>query len=251
MKSMNEDKSKKMNVTKETKHIDYSIIGVDEAGRGPLFGPVVAAAVYFDEGVYVEGIADSKALSEKQREELYNEIFARAKFGLGLATPEEIDLYNIFHATELAMNRALKILSQFVEIKNVFVDGKNLKLEFPAVFVVKGDSKIYQISAASILAKVTRDKIIEKFHFQYPEYNLIKHKGYPTQEHLELLKKYGPTPFHRLSFEPVISLVSKSLLDDWFDKGLITEPRYRHLLNLLEVDLFGNTRRAKRKARSE
>ncbi|AMW33788.2 ribonuclease HII [Fervidobacterium islandicum] len=229
--------------------IDYTVIGVDEAGRGPLFGPVVAAAVYFDEGVNIEGIADSKKLNEKHREKLYNEIFLHAKFGLGLATPEEIDLYNIFHATELAMNRALEILSQFVEIKNVFVDGKSLKLNFPAVCVVKGDAKIYQISAASILAKVTRDKIIEKFHVQYPEYNLIHHKGYPTKEHIDLLQKYGPTPFHRLTFEPVLELLSLELLDDWFSRGLISEIRYRHLLNLLEVDLFGTIRTPKRKKR--
>lgn len=225
------------------KAIDHSIIGVDEAGRGPLFGPVVAAAVFLDKDVYIEGIDDSKKLSEKKRNELYEIIFSRAKFGIGLATPEEIDLHNIFHATELAMNRALELLSQFVEIRNVFVDGKNLKLNYPATCIVKGDGEIYQISAASILAKVTRDKIMKKFDLQFPQYKLSVHKGYPTEEHIELLKIYGPTPFHRLTFEPVTEMLSVELLDSWLREGLISEERYKKVSSLLEVDLFGNLRK--------
>ncbi|WP_448376655.1 ribonuclease HII [Fervidobacterium sp.] len=233
------------------KIIDYTVIGVDEAGRGPLFGPVVAAAVYFDEGVYIDGIADSKSLSEQKKNELYEEIFFKGKFGLGIATPEEIDLYNIFHATELAMNRALEILSQYVEIKNVLIDGKNLKLNFPSMCVVKGDAKIYQISAASILAKVTRDRIMKKFDFEYPHFKLTEHKGYPTKEHVELLSRYGPTPHHRLTFEPVSKLLSRELLDLWLENGLISQVRYEHLLSFLEVDLFGNIRTSKQRGKRD
>ncbi|MGB9614246.1 MAG: ribonuclease HII [Fervidobacterium sp.] len=233
------------------RNIDYSIIGVDEAGRGPIFGPVVAAAVYFDEDLFIEGINDSKQLTEAKREELYEKIFLSAKFGIGIATVEEIDLYNILHATELAMNRALDILSQYVEIKNVFIDGKNLKLKYPSTCIVKGDEKIYQISAASILAKVTRDRIMEKFDKQLPEYNLAKHKGYPTPEHIDSLKKYGPTPYHRITFEPVSQLISRELADNWLKNNLISEQRYKVLLKYTEVDLFGNKRSsAKRSSKS-
>ena len=231
--------------------VDYTVIGVDEAGRGPLFGPVVAAAVYFDEGVFIQGIADSKSLSEQRRNELYEEIFFKGKFGLGIATPEEIDLYNIFHATELAMNRALEILSQYVEIKNVFVDGKNLKLNYPSTCVVKGDSKVYQISAASILAKVTRDRIMKKFDTEYPHFKFSEHKGYPTKEHIKLLNIHGPTPYHRLTFEPVTKMLSKDLLDSWLEKGMISKIRYEHILSILEVDLFGNIRSNKSAKRKQ
>jgi len=231
--------------------IDYNVIGVDEAGRGPIFGPVVAAAVYFDEEIFIEGIKDSKKLSEEKREELYEKIFFNAKFGIGIATPEEIDIYNIFHATELAMNRALEILSQYIEIKNVYVDGKNLKLNFPSHCVVKGDDKVYQISAASILAKVTRDRIMKKFDTQFPQYGLAKHKGYPTEEHIQALNKYGPTQYHRLTFDPVFGMLNKDILDKWLSDGSISQERYSVLLNSMEVDIFGNVRdkRSKRKSK--
>jgi len=237
------------NMSEDRKSIDYSIIGVDEAGRGPLFGPVVAAAVYLDEGTYMEGIADSKVLSAKKREEAYNRIVVNAKYGIGLATPEEIDLYNIFHATELAMNRALEILAQYVEIRNVQVDGKNLRLSYPSICIVKGDSKVYQISAASILAKVTRDRIMKKFDSQFPQYGLAKHKGYPTSEHIEALKTYGPTYFHRLTFEPIRKMLNIQLLEEWYHDGKISSERYGLLLDLMGVDVFGNIRIKKRKSR--
>ncbi len=232
--------------------IDYSIIGVDEAGRGPIFGPVVAAAVFFDEGIYIEGITDSKKLSESKREELYEKISFSAKFGIGIATPDEIDVYNILHATELAMNRALEILSYYIKIdegKNIYVDGKDLRLNFPSKCIVKGDEKVYQISAASILAKVTRDRIMKKFDKEFPEYNLSKHKGYATSEHIELLIKYGPTPYHRLTFDPVFQLVTPSLLDRWLTENMITLERYIILIKSMEVDLFGNRRDVRKKSR--
>lgn len=258
--------------------IDYDIIGIDEAGRGPIFGPVVAAAVYFDSGMYIEGIRDSKVLNEDKREELYEKIFLKAKFGIGTATPEEIDIYNIFHATELAMNRALEVLKEYTEIRNVYIDGKNLKLNYPSVCVVKGDQKIYQISAASVLAKVTRDRLMKKFHTLFPFYNLATHKGYPTKEHIEALKNYGPTIYHRLTFGPVKNVLNEKLLELWLKEGLISEQRYEIVITEklkakdkkdkkdkfevrekenekdgnLEVDLFGNkqtirTRKTNRK----
>lgn len=222
--------------------INYKIIGVDEAGRGPIFGPVVAAAVYFDDGTLIEGVTDSKKLSEEKREELYEKLFLSAKFGIGIATAEEIDMYNILHATEIAMNRALEILAQYIEIKEVYVDGKNLRLNFPCKCVVKGDEKIYQISAASILAKVTRDRLMRKFDEQFPQYGLSKNKGYPTTEHIKALREYGPTPYHRLTFDPVFNMISKSLLDKWLSERLISLERYKLLLDSMEVDMFGNTR---------
>lgn len=237
------------NTSRDRKSIDYSIIGVDEAGRGPLFGPVVAAAVYIDEGIYIEGIADSKILSAKKRQEVYERIVVNAKYGIGLATPEEIDLYNIFHATELAMNRALGILAQYVEIRNVQVDGKSLKLSYPSMCIVKGDSKVYQIAAASIIAKVTRDRIMEKFASQFPQYKLAKHKGYPTMEHIEALQMYGPTYFHRLTFEPVKKMLNIQLLEEWYRDGKISNERYRVILDLMGVDIFGNIRVRRQKSK--
>lgn len=229
--------------------IDFSIVGVDEAGRGPLFGPVVAAAVYFPEGEVIEGISDSKVLDEEKREELYEIIVSRAICGIGIATPEEVDLLNIFHATELAMNRALDSLAEKVQIGKVLVDGKNLKLNYPATCVVKGDAKIYQVAAASIVAKVYRDRLMYEFHEKFPHYGLRQHKGYPTKEHIEALEKYGPTPFHRLSFEPVLRLLTLEKLNGWLEMGDISLGRYNKLVALLEVDLFGNTKRRTEKRR--
>lgn len=229
--------------------VDFSIIGVDEAGRGPLFGPVVAAAVYFPERTLIEGITDSKTLSEEKREYLYELITSNSFYGIGIATPEEVDLLNIFHATELAMNRALEVLAKKVQIGTVLVDGKNLKLAYPSRCVVKGDARVYQIAAASIVAKVYRDRLMREFHKKFPHYGLEKHKGYPTQEHLEALKRYGPTTFHRLSFEPVLQLLSLERLNLWLKAGDISSERYSKLIELLEVDLFGNTKHRAKKRR--
>lgn len=262
MRNLGENKMK-INVnndkTKDTlidKSIDYKIIGVDEAGRGPIFGPVVAVAVFFDNNIFIEGVKDSKALSKLKRERLYEEIILKSKFGIGIVTPEEIDLYNIFHATEIAMNRALEVLAQYTRIENVYVDGKNLKLNYPSQCIVKGDQKIYQISAASILAKVTRDRIVEKFHASFPLYKLDRHKGYPTKQHIEALEKYGPTIYHRLTFEPILNMLSEKLLEKWLLDGEISKSRYETIMKKrfkrlknkkenrnVEVDLFGNERK--------
>ena len=176
------------------------IIGVDEAGRGPLAGPVVAAAVIIDN--YCEEfdlINDSKKLTEKKREKLFDIIIEKCKVGVGIGTVEEIDKLNILNANFLAMRRALEDLG---EEGFVLVDGNQLIREYEnnQEFVIKGDSKSLSIAAASIIAKVTRDKIMKQYAEIYPQYGFDKHKGYGTKEHIEAINKYGITPIHRLSF---------------------------------------------------
>lgn len=177
--------------------------GVDEAGRGPLAGPVVAAAVILDDEHPIAGLADSKAISEKKRERLFDEIRAKALCCcIAEATVEEIDRLNILQATLLAMRRAVEGLR--LKPAKVLVDGNRLPiLRMPAEAIVKGDAKVPAISAASILAKVHRDRLCQTMHEQYPGYGFATHKGYGTQEHLTALRSLGPSPWHRLSFAPV------------------------------------------------
>ncbi len=177
------------------------ICGVDEAGRGPLAGPVCAAAVILPIDTEIEGLNDSKKLSEKKREQLFDVIKEKAlSYSIAFATVEEIEEVNILEATFLAMNRAIEGL----DIKSDFalIDGnripKNIKI--PCATVVKGDSLSMSIAAASILAKVTRDRLMTKLDKEYPEYNFKKHKGYGTKEHTDAIKRYGPSPIHRPSF---------------------------------------------------
>lgn len=177
--------------------------GVDEAGRGPLAGPVVAAAVILDELSPIKGLKDSKVLSARQRDRLYDEIHAKALcFCIAQASVEEIDQLNILHATMLAMRRAVEGLRLIPN--RVLVDGNRLPtLRMPAEAIVKGDAKVTAISAASILAKVHRDRLCAELHLSYPAYGFAAHKGYPTQEHLEALRTHGASPVHRRSFGPV------------------------------------------------
>ncbi|WP_462163603.1 ribonuclease HII [Pseudoalteromonas xiamenensis] len=179
------------------------IAGVDEVGRGPLVGDVVTAAVILDPNNPIDGLADSKKLSEKKRLLLAEEIKAKALcYCIARASVAEIDELNILHATMLAMTRAVEGLS--VKAEFVFVDGNRLPtLNVPAQAVVKGDSLVSEISAASILAKVTRDQEMVDLDAAYPEYGFAGHKGYPTKAHFEALEKYGVTPHHRRSFKPV------------------------------------------------
>lgn len=176
------------------------ICGIDEAGRGPLCGPVCAAAVILPEGLTIEGLNDSKKLSEKKREQLFPVIQQHAiSYGIGMASPQEIDELNILNATFLAMRRAVKQM----KIQPVFalVDGNRCKnLGIPSECVVKGDAKVISIAAASILAKVSRDHYMEQLAVQYPQYDLQKHKGYPTKQHYEKIKQFGIAPFYRKSF---------------------------------------------------
>ncbi|KOY61652.1 ribonuclease HII [Photorhabdus heterorhabditis] len=179
------------------------IAGVDEVGRGPLVGAVVTAAVILDPSRPIAGLADSKKLSEKRREELYREIIEKALcWSLGRAEPEEIDQLNILHATMLAMQRAVAGLS--ISPEYVLIDGNRCpKLPMPAQAVIKGDGLVAEISAASIVAKVTRDREMVELDQRFPEYGFAKHKGYPTAFHLEKLAQLGATKHHRKSFAPV------------------------------------------------
>lgn len=179
------------------------IAGVDEVGRGPLVGAVVTAAVILDPKNPIIGLADSKKLTEKKREKLFIEIQEKALcWCIGRAEPEEIDEINILHATMLAMQRAVAGLSITPEF--VLIDGNRCPiLSMPSKAVVKGDSLVQEISAASILAKVVRDREMVELDKAYPEYGFAKHKGYPTPYHLEKLAQFGATEFHRKSFAPV------------------------------------------------
>ena len=182
--------------------------GVDEAGRGPLAGPVVAAAVMLDASKPILGLADSKLLSEKKRERLFDEIRAKALcFCIAEASVEEIDSLNILQATLLAMRRAVEGLR--LKPQMVLVDGNRLpQLKVPAQAIVKGDSKVRAISAASILAKVHRDRQCLQMHEVYPGYGFAAHKGYPTAEHLAALLAHGVTPWHRRTFGPVREILA-------------------------------------------
>lgn len=181
-----------------------NIAGVDEAGRGPLAGPVVAAAVKINEyHDFFKEINDSKKLSEKKREMLFDKIISYCHVGVGIATVEEIDKVNILNATFLAMNRALEDLKEDkILFDKVLVDGNKLIKGYDGKqeFVIKGDAKSLSIAAASIIAKVTRDRIMLKYAEEYPEYFFEKHKGYGTKLHREILLEKGALPIHRKTF---------------------------------------------------
>ena len=179
------------------------VAGVDEAGRGPLAGPVVAAAVILDDLKPIAGLNDSKKLTEKRREKLYDEILAKALCcSIAEASVQEIDTLNILQATLLAMRRAVDGLR--LKPVKVLVDGNRLPvLDVRAEAIVQGDALVPAISAASILAKVHRDRMCAQLHAQYPQYGFDRHKGYGTAEHLQALAEHGPSPWHRSSFAPV------------------------------------------------
>ena len=183
------------------------VAGVDEAGRGPLAGDVMAAAVILSPDAGIEGLTDSKKLNAQQRESLCVEIRQRAvACAVARASVDEIDRLNILQASLLAMTRAVAALDIAPEF--VYVDGNHCpKWQHHSQAIVKGDARIASISAASVLAKVTRDKYMEELDARYPGYGLAKHKGYPTKEHLESLRRLGPTSVHRKSFAPVADLL--------------------------------------------
>ena len=182
--------------------VEY-IVGIDEAGRGPLAGPVVAAAVILHPMKPIEGLADSKKISEKKRIQLFNIIKSKAfAWSVGHASVAEIDKLNIHYATLLAMQRAFSKLG--LNVNRILVDGLYCPdLLENCTAVVKGDQKIPEISAASILAKVTRDFEMENYHLELPQYGFNQHKGYPTAQHVAALQKYGPSNLHRKSYKPV------------------------------------------------
>jgi len=180
----------------------HIIAGIDEAGRGPLAGPVVAAAVILPEDYYLEGLYDSKKIPLAKREEFFQSLKAHADYGVGIVSNEEIDQHNIYQATKLAMKRAVMDLNQVPE--HLLIDAMYLEeTEVPQTYLVKGDQRSVSIAAASIIAKVTRDRIMSEWHDNYPMYHFRSNQGYGTKAHLEALKTYGVSPLHRKSFAPV------------------------------------------------
>jgi ribonuclease HII len=185
----------------------YAVIaGVDEAGRGPLAGPVVAAAVILPEGLKIEGIRDSKVVPQKERERLFREIsLGAAGIGIGVVAAEEIDRINILEATKRAMQEAVKALPRVPDL--LLIDALYLSsLPIEQKPIIKGDAKSASIAAASIIAKVHRDEIMLRYHALYPHYGFDRHKGYGTKAHLSKINEYGPCPIHRRSFGGVLSL---------------------------------------------
>lgn len=178
----------------------HILCGVDEAGRGPLAGPVCAAAVILPRGTVIEGMNDSKKLSEKKREQLFDVICDTAvSYAISFATVEEIEELNILHAAQLAMNRAIKELDPVPDL--AIIDGNQAgDISFPHETVIKGDASCISIAAASILAKVTRDRFMMDMAELYPMYHFEKHKGYGTKDHYSALREFGPCPIHRPSF---------------------------------------------------
>lgn len=182
------------------------VVGLDEAGRGALVGPVVAAAIFIKPNckILLKEINDSKKLSEKQREFLYNALVSHKdiKYGVGIVSEKVIDKINILEATKLAMKKALKNLKVVSDF--LILDG-NFKInsDISQKSIIKGDQKVFSISSASIIAKVTRDRLMKKYHKQYPNYGFDKHKGYGTKVHFASLQEFGPCKIHRKSFYPV------------------------------------------------
>lgn len=179
------------------------IAGIDEAGRGPLAGPVYAAACIIPDGIFFRGVDDSKQLTPEQRESLYLEITSHPDiiYGIGFASHEVIDTVNIYQATILAMLQAVAALK--IKPDYLLVDGLKLPHpEIPSRKIIKGDTLSQSIAAASILAKVTRDKIMIEYDLKWPQYGFRNHKGYATQQHMEAISIYGPCPIHRMTFEP-------------------------------------------------
>ncbi len=187
--------------------LDKLVAGADEAGRGPLAGPLVAAAVILDRNVIIEGVNDSKKLSEKKRESIFEEILEKAHaYVIEIVSPQEIDDLNILNASLEGMRRAIERLDTTPE--HCLIDGNKLPrtLKLSKEAVVKGDGKYASIAAASILAKVTRDRIMVELDKEFPQYGFAQHKGYPTKQHLEAIKKHGVTEHHRMSYGPCAQL---------------------------------------------
>jgi len=182
------------------------IAGLDEAGRGPLAGPVVAAAVIFSHDIRIKGLRDSKKVPEKERAFLYKEIIRfSAGIGVGTVGHEEIDRLNILRATKLAMQQAVENLSKLPDL--LVIDAVSLpSVRIKQFSIIKGESISASIAAASIVAKCERDKIMMEYHRQFPQYHFDKHKGYSTKDHLDMIRIYGPCPIHRKSFQRVMSL---------------------------------------------
>lgn len=187
--------------------------GVDEVGRGPLIGNVVAACVVLPHNFKLDGLTDSKKLSEKKRELFYDYIIENSNaYGIGKCSPDEIDKYNILEATKIAMKRAIDEVKKKIKLEYVLIDG-NMKfdLDIPYKSIVKGDSKSISIAAASVIAKVTRDHEMYELDKKYPMYGFKKHKGYPTKKHIEAINKYGLIEGYRKTYGPVSDILNKEV----------------------------------------
>ncbi|MEG0266649.1 MAG: ribonuclease HII [Bacilli bacterium] len=185
--------------------------GVDEVGRGPLIGPVVAACCVLPKDFILEGLTDSKKLSEKKRDIFYDYIIENClAYGISSVSPEEIDSINIYEASRKAMMKSIKKVSKQINLEHVLVDAMPLKdLKIKSTSIIKGDAKSISIAAASVLAKVTRDKMMYKLDKKYPQYGYGKHKGYPTKMHLEAINKYGLIEGYRKTYGPVKQIIMK------------------------------------------
>ena len=190
-----------------------NVCGVDEVGRGPLIGPVVTACVILPKDFKLEGLTDSKKLSENKREEYYDYIIKHCIcYAVGECSPEEIDKYNILEATKIAMKKAIDKVNNKVKIDYILIDG-NMKFDFNYNYksIVKGDSKSISIAAASVIAKVTRDRMLIELDKKYPMYGFKNHKGYPTKKHIEAIYKYGLIDGYRKTYTPINEIVKKEL----------------------------------------
>jgi ribonuclease HII len=193
--------------------IEY-IAGTDEAGRGPLAGPVVAAAVILPKGLIITGVNDSKQLTEKKREELFDLINEKAlAVGIAFVDNKKIDEINILEASRLAMMEAIKKLK--IKPEYVLSDAMKMNIDVPVKPIIKGDALSESIAAASIIAKVTRDRYMDEMDLKYPNYGFKKHKGYPTKDHIEAIKKYGITDIHRKTFKPIKTMLIEQLEFDF------------------------------------
>ena len=187
------------------------IAGVDEVGRGPLVGPVVAACVVLPDDFNLEGLTDSKKLSEKKRNFFFDEVKRQAiGVGIGIIDEKKIDEVNIYEATKLAMKEAINDCLENCKIEHILIDAMPLELNIPTTSIIKGDLKSITISAASVIAKVTRDKMLDDLHEKFPMYDFKKNKGYPTKKHLEAIEEFGIIDEHRRSYGPVKNYLEKS-----------------------------------------
>lgn len=186
------------------------IAGVDEVGRGPLCGPVVTCACILPEDYHLDGLNDSKKVSEKKREKLYEILIKDAiSYSIGISSPKRIDEINILEATKEAMISAINNLS--VKPEHVLIDAVKLNLDVPSTSIIKGDANSSSIAAASIIAKVTRDRMMYELDKEYPEYGYASHKGYPTKKHIEAVKQYGVKDFYRMTFTPINELIKDNV----------------------------------------
>lgn len=194
----------------ENKHAGEIVAGIDEAGRGPIAGEVVTAAVILPEGFILPGLDDSKKLSLKKRMEFREFIMEHTDYGIGIATVEEIDKYNIYEATRLAMKRAVDGLKERPE--HLLIDAMMLDTDIEQTSIIKGDANSNSIAASSVLAKTTRDMMMDSYSEEFPGYDFEKNKGYGTKKHLDGIERFGVTKIHRMSFEPVKSKISQKTL---------------------------------------